>query len=1298
MANNILLSNLRKKSCLFVCCVLFGWLQVSAQNYVLATLSGSPVNTTGWDLNGYAQVGNITSSDNSEILLTNALNGLSGAVFFNQAINPSLCKRWTVEFDFRMFDGNSADGIAFCYLDVPPSGFVSGGGLGIPGFANGLKICFDTYPNCTNNFSEMPKIEARWGQGYDECWAQPTLSNSGGSLSFLRSNNYNRAKITYEDGAITVYVNNNIYLQAFQQFDFPGYLGFTASTGGLNDRHSIKNVVIYTDIPPSDAGINQSICSNGSTQIGSTPNTNYVYNWTPSLGLNNTTIANPIVNINNPVNTPITYTYIVTTALAATPACSSTDTVAIKVLPNTILTPDTIICGAGPIQLRAQTALSYSWSPANAFLQPNSKDPILQADSTRTYQLTSGFLESNLLINGDFEQGNTGFQTDLVYCNSNNCLIPLADNGYAVGATPSFFHNAFMGNDHSSGSGQMLIVNGAIANQSIWKQTVAVQPFTNYFFGGWLSAMNTIQPASIQFYINGVPQGDPINAPNNTGIWEQSVVEWNSSNLTQAILEIRFLQSGSNGLDIALDDLYFGPVLYCTNQVAITVFQNSFNPLPDSSFTCNTSTTLQAGSGFSNYQWSTGENTPAITVQQSGWYRIICTSSAGCTASDSSYVEVGIAPIVRVVDSTICNGNSYTLPSGTVVQTSGVYQDTLFTIKGCDSLITQLSLRVIVPNTLNQFDTICAGNSFQLPSGIFVQTAGIYKDTIRASNGCDSIYRNIQLSVTAFSIQQITDTICEGSSYLLPSGLAVNQAGIYLDTLRNQQGCALLISRVNLNVQTAARIYDTVTICQGQGYNLPSGNIISLAGNYLDTLRYQSGCDSIILQLQLLVAQPTIQNLQVTRCFGQTYQLPSGLVITASGNYTDTLKFGNGCDSLITRLQLTILSPIEVYDTVKICTGQTYTLPSGIVVQNAGTYRSTLISISGCDSIVSSTVQIYPPLTAQITGIQPVCMGNILILNAIASGGNGGPYQFRWSTPNQDTTAQINFTPTATGTIQVSIADGCTTAAANTSGTITVYPKPIIDYTISPVAGCVPLAVQFLQRTPSGLGTSFDWQFGDGITASTIQPNHLFTAAGTYNVMVKATSAQGCVDSSTLTPTITVVDQPIARFTYSPANPTIGRSAIYFSDSSLGATQWLWQFGDQQQSSQQNPYHLYSASGSFPVQLIIQNQYNCKDTTTTLVPILPLNNIYIPSAFSPNGDGLNDRFSVFGIGLQRTNMEIYNRYGQLVFRSSDYVVEWNGIDQKTGKPCMPGNYVYIIQLVNGSGIKQSFKGNIMLIR
>ncbi len=309
-----------------------------AQTYVFARLNGSPINTAGWNLQGGAMVGNVTMTGDQELIVC-PRNSASGAVFFNQPINLSLCNKWKAEFDFRMHDGSGADGLTFCFLDVPPVGFVTGGGLGVPKNANGLKVCFDTWNNCIPFTAgtvhlNMPKIEIRYGNGYDECSSQPTFMNVNGQLNFLTSAEYHRAKIEYNNGKIDVYVDSTLYLSGTQTFDFTGYLGFTASTGGYNDNHSIKNVVIYTEMPPSVAGNDAAICPNEAVNLGSSPTPGYVYTWTGPAGLNATNIANPVLRPNNNSSDIIKATYMVKTAFANNPGCASQDSVTIKVYPQ----------------------------------------------------------------------------------------------------------------------------------------------------------------------------------------------------------------------------------------------------------------------------------------------------------------------------------------------------------------------------------------------------------------------------------------------------------------------------------------------------------------------------------------------------------------------------------------------------------------------------------------------------------------------------------------------------------------------------------------------------------------------------------------------------------------------------------------------------------------------------------------------------------------------------------------------------------------------------------------------------
>ena len=318
-----------------------------AQTFVFAQLNGTTnMNTTGWNLTGNAYTGDtggdVDASPN-ELILTNASGNQSGGVFYGTAINPLICSKWTVEFDYRIWGGSAADGLAFCFLDVPPTGFVNGGGIGIPGTANGLKVILDTWNNCGG---ANPELQIFSGTGYNECSAGIVkLNNTNGNLNFVRNNSYQPVKITYFNGLVTLFINNQQYLTANFPINFTGYMGFTASTGGSSDQHSIKNVIIYTDQASSNAGADDFFCENNTGQIGTNSNPNYIYSWSPTLGLSSSTVANPTVTLSNNSNSIITQTYTVTTSLASNPGvCPTTDQVTVSIYPDFTTNLSSNIC------------------------------------------------------------------------------------------------------------------------------------------------------------------------------------------------------------------------------------------------------------------------------------------------------------------------------------------------------------------------------------------------------------------------------------------------------------------------------------------------------------------------------------------------------------------------------------------------------------------------------------------------------------------------------------------------------------------------------------------------------------------------------------------------------------------------------------------------------------------------------------------------------------------------------------------------------------------------------------------
>jgi gliding motility-associated-like protein len=227
---------------------------------------------------------------------------------------------------------------------------------------------------------------------------------------------------------------------------------------------------------------------------------------------------------------------------------------------------DTTICAGSSITLTADPGFdAYLWSNG-------ATTQSISVNQAGVYSVEGSFQSGNVITNGDFSAGNTGFNTDYTLGTGGPWGLLSNPNTYAISTSPSNVHNNFQPcGDHTTGTGNMMIVNGASTpNSNVWCQTVNVSPNTDYSFSCWISnALFDPNVAILQFYVNGGPIGNTFSTAVAGCTWNQYADTWNSGGLTSANICIINQNTSGGGNDFVIDDIVFSTL--CTSSDSITV-------------------------------------------------------------------------------------------------------------------------------------------------------------------------------------------------------------------------------------------------------------------------------------------------------------------------------------------------------------------------------------------------------------------------------------------------------------------------------------------------------------------------------------------------------------------------------------------------------------------------------------------------------------------------------------------------------------------------------------------------------
>lgn len=281
---------------------------------------------------------------------------------------------------------------------------------------------------------------------------------------------------------------------------------------------------------------------------------------------------------------------------------------------------------------------------------------------------------------------------------------------------------------------------------------------------------------------------------------------------------------------------------------------------------------------------------------------------------------------------------------------------------------------------------------------------------------------------------------------------------------------------------------------------------------------------------------------------------------------------------------------------------------------------------------------------------------------------------------------------------------------SNDTVKISIQPiEPIADFSFDPDEGCVPLTVNFTNLTKYGDPESYKWNFGQGEGISYEEhPTHTYYKPGVYGVKLEASNASGIINAAVKKLIIHVFPIPHADFQIRPETVKLPDDPIYTTNFSFGADSYFWDFGDGSNSSEFEPGHVYLDTGFYDITLIANTDKGCMDTVVyeNIVEVIDGNEIRIPNAFTPSLDGptggsrysngRNDVFYPVTEGVIAYKMQIYNRWGELLFDTEDKSQGWDGYYK--GKVCAPDVYIYKIDFKYMDGREVMKFGDIMLIR
>ena len=677
-------------------------------------------------------------------------------------------------------------------------------------------------------------------------------------------------------------------------------------------------------------------------------------------------------------------------------------------------------------------------------------------------------------------------------------------------------------------------------------------------------------------------------------------------------------------------------------------------------------TTTANPAGAYTYAWS-GPNgftsliqNPTIaapTLAAAGNYTVVVTIPNCGVANGTTTVVVNPGPTITVPPITICQGGSGTLSASSstaggtwtwslggnilgsgstlsVNPTTSTTYSVQYNVNGCTSTSTVLVSVEATPQPQIVNDSICLGQTGTLfvsnvsAGGTYLWSTGATTASLSAAPTTNTTYSVVYTSANGCVAPSVSADII-----VKPNPIV---------TVVNDTIC----------IGSSTTITSTVDL-PGGSYTwspLPSSsNSITVTPNTTSTytvIYNLQGCTDTASATVVVNPIPVASTSNTTICFGDVATL------TASANLP------NGTY---------LWSTSETTNSIQVSPGTTTTY-------------SVAYTLNNCTSPSVNAIVTVNPIPVVTLSSATICEGDNVTLTATPNL-TGGSYT--WGPLNTIGGASQTLSPSVDTTLTV-IYTLLNCPSLPASGTVTVNPLPIVTFSSNIVEGCAPLGVTFTATDQTN--ATYNWSTSNALTGTGSSTTILFPSGGTFDVTLAATTVNGCFASNSMANYIYVEDLPNADFESPISIFTNEAQYVQFSNLSTGATNYIWNFGDGQMSTEVEPSHIFqSTMNGYTINLIALTALNCLDSMSISIGYQYNELYYIPNSFTPDGDQNNQVFlPIFYSGYDPSNfeMQIYNRWGEVLFETRNVFFGWDGSVGEEGLDAQEGVYTYRILFKN----------------